>query len=165
MSARIERAPLTREALAAIVVAVLLSGPVPSHTARQKTGPNRLPEEELMQLNRQWVDAVLHKDIEALDRILAEDYIVITELGEVVDKRRVLDENRSPNLAFTDIENDEVRVRIFGDAAVVTGRLRVKGRAGGKPFSGPSRYTDVYVKRSGRWVAVAEHVSMVASQQ
>jgi len=62
------------------------------------------------------------------------------------------------------VEIDDVRVRVFGDAAVVTGRTHGAGEVAGTPYDVVIRFTDVFVRRNGRWEAVASHASLTTAQ-
>jgi hypothetical protein len=63
------------------------------------------------------------------------------------------------------LEIDEVRVRVFGDAAVVTGRTHGVGEFGGAAYDVVIRFTDTFVRRDGRWSAVASHASLLSGGQ
>jgi ketosteroid isomerase-like protein len=63
--------------------------------------------------------------------------------------------------AFT---QDDYNVKVIGDAAIVTGRSTVKGTRDGKDWNGQERWTDMFVRRNGRWQAVATHASRIATR-
>jgi ketosteroid isomerase-like protein len=70
-----------------------------------------------------------------------------------------LDEARKKDPKYEVFENNDMKVRIHGDTAVVTGRRHTKGIAGGKPFDSKFQFTDTFVKDAGRWRLLAGHVS------
>ena len=121
-------------------------------------------ERELRRIDREWNEAYPSRNIEALDRIIAEDWKCIDGAGRVVSKQQLLDRVRANPNPFDSHEFDEFDLRIFGDAAVVTGRLTGAGRNEGGDFSLEQRYTRVYVKRAGSWQAVATQVTVVSEQ-
>jgi ketosteroid isomerase-like protein len=106
-------------------------------------------------MERQAKEASLHRDAEFPQRTLAEDYVAITPLGTVTTKQDTLTARKSGQLRYDAINVSDMVVRIYGDTAVVTARADVKGRQLGEDFSGPYRYTRVWVRRGGRWQAVS----------
>ncbi|MCA1566047.1 MAG: nuclear transport factor 2 family protein [Acidobacteria bacterium] len=118
-------------------------------------------EQELKNLERQWEEALTRRDGTALDRLMAEDYVLTTVRGEVVNKARVLEEIKSANVTAK-VQNTDTAVRLYGDAAVVTGLVLISGRFNEQDVSTQSRYMKVYVKRRGRWQVVAAQATLVA---
>ena len=109
---------------------------------------------------RQWDEAFERRDMEALGRILAEDFTLTNAAGQVVDRNQYLVSIvKAPDMLQASGGSEDVHVRVFGETAVVTGRSPVKGRPGGRALVVPGQYrfTDVYVKRDGRWQAIASH--------
>ena len=112
-------------------------------------------EREVRQIEDQIGDAVVRRDATFVDRVWAEEFIYTGVRGEVKTKADILAELKAGDLQFDVLKFDDVRVRIFGDAAVATGRATTKGRSKQGEISGQFRYTRVYVKRSGVWQLVA----------
>jgi ketosteroid isomerase-like protein len=110
---------------------------------------------QIVDLERQAKEASLHRDADFCQRTLAEDYVGITPLGQVATKQDVLRARKSGQLRYETIDVTEMVVRVFGDTAVVTARADVKGHQLGEDFSGPYRYTRVWVRRAGRWETVS----------
>lgn len=96
---------------------------------------------------------------------LADDYVLITPTGTVKSKRDVIRELSTPGMRMEPFDPTEVQVRMYGDTAVVTGRMRQRFVLGGIRYANDVRYTDVYVKRKARWVVVSAHVSTVATKR
>jgi ketosteroid isomerase-like protein len=119
-------------------------------------------EQRLRQLDREWNEAYPSGNVEALGRILADDWTAIDGAGLVISKRQLLERVGSGTQLFDWHEFDEFRLRLFGDSAVVTGRLSARGRRAGEEFSFRQRYTRVYVKREEVWQAVATQVTVVS---
>ncbi len=88
-------------------------------------------------------------------RTLAEDYVAITPLGQVTTKQDTVSARKSGQLRYDTIDVSDMVVRVYGDTAVVTARADVKGHQLGEDFSGPYRYTRVWVRRTGHWQAVS----------
>jgi len=106
-------------------------------------------------LERQAREASLQRDPDFSQRTLAEDYVAITPLGQVTTKQDTVSARKSRQLRYDSIDVSDMVVRLYGDTAVVTARADVKGHQLGEDFSGPYRYTRVWVRRSGHWQAVS----------
>lgn len=115
---------------------------------------------ELQQtLARAWVGG----DRPTIERIIAPDWRSTGPDGRTMDRSDVLAEvfeNRRHKILRVEI--DDVNVRVFGDAAVVTGRTHGAGEVQGSPYDVFIRFTDTFVRREGRWQAVASHASLLA---
>lgn len=100
----------------------------------------------------------MKNDIEANDRVLADNWVNINADGSVTTKAKLMELLKDGSLKIMSIENDEVMVRLFGDTAVVTGRATTK-RAGqdSEVVTRQVRFTRVYAKRLGRWQVVSAH--------
>ena len=112
-------------------------------------------ERELRQLEEKIADAVVRRDTAFVQRVWAEEFVYTGVRGEVKTKADILAELRAGDLQFEVLKFDDVRVRVYGDAAVVTGRATTKGRSKQGEISGEFRYTRVYVNRKGAWQLVA----------
>ena len=110
---------------------------------------------EIIEMERQAKEASLRRDAEFSQRSLADDYVAITPLGQVTTKQDTVSARKSGQLKYEAINVTDMVVRIYGDTAVVTARADVKGRQMGEDFSGPYRYTRVWVRRTGHWQAVS----------
>ena len=111
----------------------------------------------------EWGNAFLRRDIAALDRFMADQYILTDPLGNVRDKTESLAAIETSEVRFESTESDNVNVRINGDTAVVTGRSTFRGRYKGWSVAGQYQYTDVLVKRRGSWRAVGSHITALGS--
>ena len=96
---------------------------------------------------------------------LADDYVLVTPTGAIKSKREVIRELSTPGMRMEPFDPTEVQVRMYGDTAVVTGRMRQRFVLGGIRYANDVRYTDVYVKRKTRWLLVTAHVSTVATKR
>jgi ketosteroid isomerase-like protein len=112
-------------------------------------------EQALMQMERDWTDASLKKDATAMDKIVADDWIGLDFQGKSVTKAQIIAEMKSGASSSTSIDLADMKVRVFGDTAVVTGGDTEKSTYKGKDSSGKYVWTDVFMKRNGRWQAVA----------
>ncbi len=110
---------------------------------------------QIVDMERQAKEASLHRDAEFSLRTLADDYVAITPLGQVTTKEESISARRSGQLRYESMNITDMVVRLYGDTAVVTARADVKGHQLGEDFSGPYRYTRVWVRRNGHWQAVS----------
>src|SRR5919205_4612640 len=116
-------------------------------------------EDEIRRVECEWGDAFERKDMATLDRLMADEYILTDPLGNVRSKSESLAAIQTNQLNFESTESDDVKVRINGDTAVVTGRSTFRGRYKGWSMAGRYQYTDVLVKRRGSWKAVGSHIT------
>jgi ketosteroid isomerase-like protein len=110
---------------------------------------------EIVDMERQAKEASLHRDADFSQRTLADDYVGITPLGQVTTKQDTLSARKSGQLRYDSINISDMVVRVYGDTAVVTARADVRGHQLGEDFSGPYRYTRVWVRRAGHWQTVS----------
>jgi hypothetical protein len=110
---------------------------------------------EVLELERQTKDAMMHSDAGFTERSLADNYIAIGPLGNVITKSDALAARRASQLHYESVDFSEVAVRIYGDMAIVTARAEVKGTDLGQDFSGPYRFTRVWMKHNGEWKTVS----------
>ena len=118
-------------------------------------------DQELLKLQREWLDAYQKHDAEALERIEADDFTLTEADGKVTTKAEDVASIRNakppqPDDAF-DVE--DVKVRLYGDTAVLIGRVIIKYRNKGQLVAEQYRYTDTYLKRRGRWQVVASQLT------
>ena len=121
-------------------------------------------EQQVRQLEHEWIEAFLQGDTATLDRILADDFIFTDPDGKLLTKAEWIADVTSGELSFESIHIDDLQVRMYGDAAVANGRVTVKAQSKEGGFDGHYCYTDMYVKRGGRWQAVAEQATLMSRQ-
>ena len=96
-----------------------------------------------------------HSDVKRFDEILADDFLCSMADGSLLDRRQFLDYTAKP-VTIKNLQAHEVNVRLMGDFAIIHARTSYT-TADGKESGG--RYTDVWARRNGRWLAVAAHVT------
>jgi ketosteroid isomerase-like protein len=112
-------------------------------------------EDEIKKIETDRATAVVKADTATLEKLTSDDYTLININGQVSNKAQMIDGFKSGQNKLTSDELSDTKVRVYGDTAVVTGKVDVKGVMGGKDVSGQARYTRVYIKKAGRWVSVA----------
>ncbi|HXU18471.1 MAG TPA: nuclear transport factor 2 family protein [Terriglobales bacterium] len=122
-------------------------------------------EHVIRKLDNERIQAQIHADAAALKRIYADDFIGVGPSGTVRTKPQVISDFTSGDLRFQSISTDDVRVRVYGNAAVETGRSTMNGQDKGKEVPHDTRFTRVWVKLQGRWRLVANHYSSIVSHQ
>jgi ketosteroid isomerase-like protein len=116
-------------------------------------------EQELIKLETKWVDDAVKHDVTTLDKMLVDEF-TLTFDGAVYTKAELLEYIKS-NKEEASIVTDEWKVRVYGDAAVVTARNTRKMQSEGKEVTSQDRFTDTWIRRDGRWMCVAAHNSTV----
>jgi len=111
-------------------------------------------EEELLKLEDEFARAVAGNDADALDGLLANDWIIVEPDGSIIDKARFLGVIRSGALSHESMESTDLRVRLYGNTAVVTALTTTKGKFMGQDFASCERATDIFVKQTDRWQCV-----------
>ena len=115
--------------------------------------------EEIRKIDRERIQAQVNADSVVLDRIYADDFIGIGPSGTLRTKKDVLSDFASGSLRFQSITTDDVRIRVYGNAAVETGLSTMKGQDAEKLVPEENRFTRVWIKQGGRWRLVANHYS------
>ena len=99
--------------------------------------------------------ALLQADTVALSRMIADEFVEISRLGTVRTRAANIRDIASGELKLTSVRYDSLTVRIYGEVAVLQGIADNTGTFRGVPFAGKIRYTRIFVRRDGRWQAVA----------
>lgn len=151
-----------------IVVALVIVGCAltPAQTTPEKLHENGDTEQVILRLESEGREATLKNDIEANDRLLADNWLNINPDGSITTKAKLMELLKEGSFRIMSIENDEVVVRVYGeggDAAVVTGRSTTKRAGpGGEVVARQVRFTRVYAKSKGRWQVVSAHNTLIA---
>ena len=156
--------PIRRALLMAVLlitVASICVGQKQSSTGRHRTSV----DEAIRKLDNERIQAQIHADATALDRIYAADFIGVGPSGRVRTKPQVILDFTSGDLKFQSITTDDVQVRVYGDTAVETGLSTMIGQDKGKTVPRDTRFTRVWVKQQGHWRLVANHYSSQTTRQ
>jgi len=153
---------MKRTAIAVCAVVLVFAVTAWAQTgAKPKSGS---AEQELIKLELGWSDALVKHDWAFIDRAAADDFTWTDLEGITWTKAQSLSSLRSGEDVITSLVTDDMKVRIYGDAAVVTGRNTVKEMLKGKDISGQYRWTDAWVKKDGRWQCVVSVASKIAQK-
>jgi ketosteroid isomerase-like protein len=117
---------------------------------------------EIDHLEDHWRDAILNRNIAAMDTLLASDYMAITANGTLESKEETLARMRSGAVRITSIDVTDRKVRFYGATALVTSRAEVSGTTPEGELKGAYRYTRVYVRDAGGiWRIVSFEASRI----
>lgn len=126
-------------------------------------------EQELMQMERDWSAAYLKHDAGTISRILADEYVGIDGRGIITNKAQEIEEADAPKpgapvppFVVLDESVTDMKVRVYGNVAVVNGRVVEKIRNKEREGEIQYRRTTVWVKRQGRWQCVSFHGSRIS---
>lgn len=142
----------------AVVSLLLLSFAVPAGAQTDQV------REVLFQIEDDWARAVQQGDVEALRRIIADDYIGTTAAGGVQDKQSYLADFVSGDRNTSLLTTVDLEIRVYGTTAVLTHGGRAEGELRGTGTQGEFRWTHVFLERDGQWQAVANHVTRVQDE-
>lgn len=102
-------------------------------------------------LDTEYQAAVKNNDAVTMDRILADDFILVTGRGKVYNKTDLLDTAKNKDIAYEHQEDTQQTVRVWGDTAVITALLWQKGTYKGQPFDDHLWFSDTYVRTPNGW--------------
>jgi len=150
--------------LFALVTAIALS--VPAQVLAPTTEKDKPAEDEVRRLNAEEVEAFLHSDPKAMERLWSDDFVVTNPLNKFVNRQQVLGMVQSGFLVITSLDRRIEYVRVYGNTVIVAGNETVLW--GGKmPNAGKTehlRFTGIWMKEGGRWQQVARHANIVPQQ-
>ena len=121
--------------------------------------------EQLLQLEKDFQDAIVANNAEAIERFVTEDWIIVNADGRIVEKDRFLAVVKSGALTHDTMKLDEPRVRIYGETAVVTGCAASAGKFMGAEFKTLERATDVFVRINGQWRCALTQLTCIAENK
>lgn len=148
-----------------ILVAFVVVAGLAAERAAQRGGAVK-DEVVLAELQQALAKAWVRADQATIDRIIAPDWKSTGPDGRTTDRAAVFaDVFETRRHKIHRVEIDDVTARVFADAAVVTGRTHGVGEFDGAAYDVIIRFTDTFVRRDGRWQAVASHASVLAGRQ
>jgi len=118
-------------------------------------------EQALIKIQHEWADARLKGDSSYAQQLEADDFTVVWFDGRIVNKDGDLKSYESKDAVFTDFKIDGLKVRFYGDTAIVVGQGSIKAHTKTQDLSGKYVWTDTFVKQNGVWKVVASQVTPV----
>jgi uncharacterized protein (TIGR02246 family) len=147
-----------------VIMALTAASIVPAQEQRAPKASGKSVDQAIRQVDHERIQAQIGADAAALDRIYADDFIGIGPSGTVRTKAQVIADFTSGDLKFQSITTDDVRVRVYGNTAVETGRSTMIGQDRGKAVPRDNRFTRVWVKQQRGWRLVSNHYSTLVTQ-
>jgi ketosteroid isomerase-like protein len=142
----------------AVGIAALCAAALGAPSARAQS-----VEDQIKKLETDRAAAVVKGDVAAIASQTAEDYTLINANGELSGKAQTMDAIKNGSIKLSANELSDLKVRVYGNTAVVTGKANAKGVVGGRELKGPVLFTRVYVKKDGKWQSVAFQQTPIAA--
>lgn len=114
-------------------------------------------------LEMKWADAYRLRQVDVLSSMISDDYVITMENGSTLSKVGFISHTAEPSEHVETAEFTDMKIRMHGETAIVTGAYHERGESGGKPFDYRDRLTDVWMKIDGKWKLVASHYSLPAN--
>jgi ketosteroid isomerase-like protein len=122
---------------------------------------NNKTQDELLRIEKDFSHAIVRNDAAAVAGFLADDWTIVDPDGGVIEKSRFLDVLKSGALTHEAMTSDDMRIRIYGNTAIVTALTTTKGKFSGQAFTTRERATDVFVYENGRWLCALSQLTKV----
>src|SRR5207244_10707744 len=120
---------------------------------------DRVTQDEILEVKREFGEAMIRNDADAVGRFLSDDWIIIDPDGGVLDQSRCLAVIKSGAVKHGAMDSEDIRVRTYPNAATVTAVTHTWTKYLGKEFRTHERATDVFVKKNGQWQCVLTHLT------
>ena len=115
-------------------------------------------------LEMKWTESYKQRNIDILSSLLSEDFVITVEDGSTYSKAGYISHSADASTRVQVAEMSDLKVRMHGDTAIVTGAYHERGESNGKPYEYHDRLTDVWMKFGGKWQVVASHYSVPYKQ-
>jgi len=115
---------------------------------------------QVRKLEEKWTAAYKERQINILSSLLAEDFVITVEDGNTYSKEGYITHSADTSVKVEVAELADLRVRVRGNLAVVTGAYHERGTSNRKPYEYHDRLTDVWVKAGNNWQVIASHYSV-----
>lgn len=116
--------------------------------------------ETVRALELKWTESYKQRNIEILSSLLADEFVITVEDGSVYSKTGYISHTADSGTKVQVAEMTDLKVRLHGNTAVVTGAYHEKGQSNGKPYDYHDRLTDCWVKTGGKWQVISSHYSV-----
>jgi ketosteroid isomerase-like protein len=123
-------------------------------------GQERGDGAQVRRLEEKWTQAYKERNIDILSNLLTEDFIITVEDGATYSKTGYITHSADPTVQVELAEQSDMRVRVRGTIAIVTGAYHERGQSRHKPYEYRDRFTDVWVRVGNNWRALASHYSV-----
>jgi len=144
-----------------VILAILASIQVAVAQGASATSRDAAVVKQIEHLEEARNQAILKSDAASIEKMTSDDYTFITLKGELRTKAEIVKGFSSGSFKYESRTISDLKVRVYGDTAVVTGRSIQKGVENGKDYSGDYWFTRVYVKQNNAWMTVALQTTMI----
>jgi len=127
---------------------------------RPRSRPRRRWPNKLKQIERAWADAEIKHDPSLVAPYIADSIVKIGDDNQPIGHDQLLDRIKNSDATIGSIDLPDMKVQVYGTAAVVSGVFKASGASKGKNFTNSGRFTDTFVQQDGEWKAVASHDSL-----
>lgn len=138
-----------------LAAAFVLAAAIPAGAQQKSEATSKF-----LSLESKWNDAYKHGDIDAMNALVTDDFIITVEDGVTFSKAGYIAHLAGTTERVKVAEISDVQVRVHGSMAVVTGAYREEGTSKGKAYEYRDRFTDVWVENDGKWRILASHYSI-----
>ena len=152
----------TSSMVSSIVFALALPILVLISTATANAADDKAREEAVLQFEHKWADTWLKADVNSMNEMLTDDFIEIAPDGTFSSRKKHLEGFSSRKMKFESMALSDMKVRFYGNVALVTGFVNTKSSYDGKDTSGKYAFTDVLVFHDGQWKAASTQATKVA---
>jgi ketosteroid isomerase-like protein len=128
--------------------------------ATSSTAQEKADAATIRSLEMKWTESYKQRNIDILSSLLAEDFVITIEDGSVYSKAGYISHSADANVHVEVAELSDLKVRVHGDTAIVTGAYHERGDSNGKRYEYRDRLTDVWMKVGAKWQVVASHYSV-----
>ncbi len=111
-------------------------------------------------LELQWTESYKERQVNILSSLLADDFVITIEDGSTYSKTGYISHSAEPSVHVDVAEMSDIKVRMHGNVAVLTGAYHERGESDAKPYEYHDRFTDVWMKSGGKWQVIASHYSV-----
>jgi ketosteroid isomerase-like protein len=140
------------------VAAAMLLG----FAARNTGAPQSDDATKILALENLWNQMQLNHDVNAMQQLLDEDFVLTDYDGSVLNRAQFLASVKDSAVQLTLEMSEGMKLHEHGSTVVVTGATREKGTQNGKAFAHNGRFTDTWIKKEGRWVCIASHLGVIS---
>jgi ketosteroid isomerase-like protein len=145
-----------RMGVSMMLVVCLLAGAGTAVEAQQKPDP----AETIRSLEKKWAESYRQRRVDILSSLLAEDFVITVEDGHTYSKAGYISHTADTSVHVEVAEMSDLKIRMHGNTAVVTGAYHEKGESNSKRYEYHDRLTDIWMKMGGNWQVVASHYSV-----
>jgi ketosteroid isomerase-like protein len=146
-----------RISFASAVIFCLLAGLLIPLAGQEKSDAAALRSLEL-----KWTESYRQRQVDILASLLADDFVITVEDGNTYSKTGYISHSAEPSVHVEVAEMSDLKVRMHGNTAVVTGAYHERGESNGKRYEYHDRFTDVWMKNGGKWQVISSHYSIPA---